>query len=394
MKSKKIFLIVFICISIGINFIFYIVDLHPLIIDKIFTNKYMNEVDVSTYKEKVVCSSLMMANNNQVYMQVKEQSSFYQELSKILSSEKKRVENQFYYPKAFLLVGITDYLKSSGDSLINKKILGIMDKYISKNGELNFNLEYVDQVPFGIAFINLYQVYHDERFKRAADKIFLYITMSVNQKDSLIYYRSNSNILLVDALGMVCPFLIRYGVTFNNSVALKIAYTQILFYIKYGLEENSRLPFHAIHISKKLRLGPANWGRGIGWYLLALSFAIHYTDNNSNAYYKIMNKEIIYLYDELMNLSINSYWGQFITGNPMDKIDTSTTTMFLYSFQLVKEKNYKKAFIVDLFKKYTTTEGFLDFTSGDTYNVNNYSHKMCKSELSQGMLLSILSLSI
>ena len=65
--------------------------------------------------------------------------------------------------------------------------------------------------------------------------------------------------------------------------------------------------------------------------------------------------------------------------------------MFLYSFSYLRENNYSRKFILNLFSKYISDDGSLMNTSGDTYWLNKYSESFGYSELSQGMLLLLLS---
>jgi len=68
-----------------------------------------------------------------------------------------------------------------------------------------------------------------------------------------------------------------------------------------------------------------------------------------------------------MYLRIHNYWGQFISENPNDTIDTSTTTMLVYAFHLAGHNAYDEAEFVELVVNYTDTDGYLGYSSGDTY---------------------------
>lgn len=50
--------------------------------------------------------------------------------------------------------------------------------------------------------------------------------------------------LLVDSLGMLCPFLAGYGRDFQDRDAVALARTQLLRFVELNLDSDSRLPFH------------------------------------------------------------------------------------------------------------------------------------------------------
>jgi rhamnogalacturonyl hydrolase YesR len=388
-KNKSRLLIAVLILSIGINLLFYITDVHSILINKFFKDEYIQKISLAEYKLKIVDAGLNMALSDKLLMPIGDKQNIYEKLSKLIN----RPKNELVY-KAFLYAGIVKFgTQGKDDTLLLNNINGIISKKLLKeDGTLNFDLNLVDQVPLGLALIDLDMFYKGTKYKKAAKEIFNYLQKHITTENNLILYREHSNFQCTDALGMVCPFLYKYGKIYHDSTALSIANNQILYYLKNGLDYNSHLPFHGISVHNKLRLGPVNWGRGIGWYTLALAYSVYYTNINNNPNYTLFSNELNYIYNELMLLRVKKYWGQFISGDPDDKIDTSTTAMLLYAFALAGKKVYNEQELVDLFKGYTNTKGYLDFTSGDTYAINRYSEQIGKSELSQGMLLSLFSL--
>jgi UDP-N-acetyl-D-mannosaminuronic acid transferase (WecB/TagA/CpsF family) len=95
------------------------------------------------------------------------------------------------------------------------------------------------------------------------------------------------------------------------------------------------------------------------------------------------------LYTNLKKLQYHDCWGQFINGDEKEQIDTSTTALLLLAFNMAGKENFTDDKIARIFKNYTTSEGCIDFTSGDTFDINRYSTEFGKSELTQGLLLSL-----
>ena len=84
-----------------------------------------------------------------------------------------------------------------------------------------------------------------------------------NEKEQgTIHYRPwVKNIRFVDTLGMVLPFLHACGWD-------DLAKRQMEEYDKAIL--NGVFPAHAYNVETNLPMGVFDWGRGIGWYILAL----------------------------------------------------------------------------------------------------------------------------
>jgi unsaturated rhamnogalacturonyl hydrolase len=77
--------------------------------------------------------------------------------------------------------------------------------------------------------------------------------------------------MLVDTLGMLCPFLAAYGRDFKDARATELAKAQLQEFIDRNLDPSSYLPFHGYFAGGPYRLGAHAWGRGVGWYMLGLA---------------------------------------------------------------------------------------------------------------------------
>lgn len=75
----------------------------------------------------------------------------------------------------------------------------------------------------------------------------------------------------VDTVGMICPFLWLYGKTYDVPQAKELCMRQLYEYKTCGLHPVTGLPAHAFRLSDGAALGIGDWGRGCGWYALALS---------------------------------------------------------------------------------------------------------------------------
>lgn len=374
-------------ISILFNFIFITVDIFPVLkkfiirkIEKVNTKKSDNNELI----DQVIKKANKMAERKKVIMPVKEQSHFLSELHSFKIKWFKNKLNVNYYPKAFLFAGLTDYCISSNDSGLIEKVIHNFNRYINENGTPSFHFNEVDQVPFGIAAINLYRISGAVKYKYFADFVYAKLCLWSDKESKIIpYRRQNQRYYFNDALGMVCPFLVRYGFYFRQKEATILAYKQLNYFIKYGLDLKSDLPSHALSIETNFKLGPTNWGRGIGWYFIALSEYIKFSKDDT------FLQNALKLVDSLNKLKTkDDTWSQF--PGTSDKFDASATTLIMYSINNILKNCYTKNQIVNILRNHITC-GIIDSTSGDTYNINYYSRTFGKSELSQGVLLMLLS---
>lgn len=384
-RNKNILYAVFILSIIG-NIITISLDTYPYLYPKV-KNKYFPENTLHIIErntsELILDQSVKMAESDKVYMIWSEPKGVTSELMSINSSRKSNELQTYNFPKAFLLYGISEYLinKQDEDKLIRFKI--IFDKLIDNNGEPSFSLNRIDQAPFGLAALNLYEVFKEDKYLKFSDRLYEYILES-NEDDGIIPYRKGSPIIYEDVLGMAVPFLLEYYQLKKDESILRIAEEQMIYYINYGVDKETFLPTHAVNREEKIKIGPTNWGRGIGWYYIALANYYHYTGDFEEEYLGLTNT--------LQSLrNSDNLWSQFPGGT--DKFDASATTMFMYSMLLNDKLFYSnKQELLELLKPYISSKGEILQTSGDTYGLNNYSHSFGKSELSQGFLLLALSL--
>lgn len=379
-------------ISIGIILIFYYYEIHPYLYNKI-TRKYnmlSKNISNETYKKKVLLCALKYSKHEVPKMSLADNTFFpvvfIRELSLSIKGN-NRLKNSF--PRAFLLNGVIDYAISKDDkkaiSLIEKKILSFANDVIKNTN----NIKFVDQVSMGMSAIKLYQITKKPVYKDLCDTLITFLTDSIDSKHNIILYRKDKDFHFVDVLGMICPFLLMYAQEFENEDFIEISNNQLEFYITHGLS-SSHFPFHALELSNKTPLGSSNWGRGIGWYMLALSATLKYTNNKNNKKYDYFRNEMNILVSNLEKFRQNHYWGQFLGISKKWNIDTSSACMIIYSIKLSGYEINLNNFY-EFLKPLTRKNGAVDFTSGDTEDINLYSREYGISELTQGILLSIFN---
>lgn len=382
--KKKIFIFI-LTFSLIFNFTVIIFDSVPFLYHRYehkLTQNKKSILDTNSPEKTIVNCALTMAKSEKVKMIWREQASFTEGILNLRNFNSDKYFRKYNYPRAFLISGLTEYAKTKNDTLLMLQVVKVFDNYIDRKGMPTFNFNKVDQVPFGVAAINLYQFTNDIRYKKFADYIYVKLLSFQETENDIILYRKGQKQQLNDVLGMICPFLIRHNEITNDNQALILAQKQLQYYINYGVDKETYLPSHAINLKSNIKIGPVNWGRGIGWYIIALSEFV----KNEKTY----SDELNGLISTLNKLATkDSIWTQFPGSS--DRFDASTSTMFMYAINLVHPNTYSVESVLKILGKYIDSEGKILSTSGDTQGVNDYSKSFGDSELSQGMLLMILS---
>lgn len=278
--------------------------------------------------------------------------------------------NELPFNDAYLKTGLSYYaLKRHEDEIVNN--------LISWGTELLENDKYsitiVDQAPVGIMFLNLYRLTGDSKYRNAAESIYSQLK-DICSREGKIAYRQGVSNNYVDVVGMVVPFLVeyfRFSQEFGteDSTAYKMAWANLEEYHKYCCDKETGIPAHGYNRQTHIKVGSANWGRGIGWYLLASAYLPEFRQ-------PLLENNIKHLDYSQFPLSSCAF-------------DSSTALMFeIYKHSIDPQRTKS----LDFIKPYITQKGLVTKCSGDTYDLNAYSRSFGPAEQANGFLLMLISL--
>lgn len=270
------------------------------------------------------------------------------------------------YHQSFLIAGIAYYSEYTGQR--REATLNLIDKYLSKKGALLNNLKIVDEVPFGLACVSAFRWTNEPKYQTASNEIFKFCLSKQTESDGILY-RDNAKWNYVDSLAMTVPFLMEFGTTFNEPKAIEMAENNLLIYSRFGVDKQTGVPSQAYSIESKLKLGSINWGRGIGWYLLAASFVPNFDDS-------------------LLNESISKMTYTQFVGGTLDDIFDSTTALL---FEFYKKKKMGQSNGLDFIKPYIDANGNIMNVSGDTFWLNRFANRYGKNKLGNALFMLLLS---
>lgn len=362
-----------------------------------FLNKINNYSDNNNY----LTSDINMEN----YVKIKEQTKKYllkqdsklrmtnnftnkSRLEKFLKQNQNNVSKK-EWSNAFLLYGLIKSYQFDKD----KKTLDLIESYtdhiIFDNGGFKEKLSSVDDCMIGYTFLDLYEITKKTKYKAACDNIaYFLIKKHIKTKTGTIPYVSrNPNLLLVDTIGMISPFLIRYGESYNNQVSVQLGTRQIKEFFENGFDEKTGLPYHAYDLNNNRKYGLIGWTRGIGWLSLGLADGLNYLSEKNPDYlylnekFKILNKNIT----AYLNKDNVLFW---YISYPYGGYDTSGTEMIAYSFEKDVSKRQISEFLLGKTLKLTLNKGEVQNALAECQNIGNYPAVFGPSNFAQGMLLA------
>ncbi len=211
-----------------------------------------------------------------------------------------------------------------------------------------------------------------------------------------IPYSDNSKHRYVDTIGLVCPFLIKYSLVYDNAQAMQAAIKLIEEYAEYGLHQELKVPVHCFDAETKAPLGLYSWGRGCGWWAIGLAESfktLNETDSESFLKEKtVILKNILSFADEIVKYqsSNGAYDRNIFAPCGADSSATAMLSFFLaYIGKLSKKEEYLESADKAIRYIYSVTRrnGVVDYSQGDTMGIGFYSGESIVLPATQGFAI-------
>lgn len=272
---KKVLLggaVLFLCLSLALNYIFYKAD-----IEYWLAYKRIEEIEsvpspilgsVTQFHDELTRGSLeFLKNEKRLKLPQYEDVSFWQRLKSGIKKEKEPIMGIIHAEQdGFMFLELLEDAITKDD----KDRVEYLKSYFDSH-TLNLPFEHRDQSVEVISSLRLYDYTGENKYKLHADKMYEWL-LSQNSEYGILYVPGLKS-SIVDVLGMIVPFLVEYSKTFNKPEAYNLALQQIEIYTKYGCDKETGMPAFAYNIdSPHIKIGRMNWGRGVSWYVIGLSY--------------------------------------------------------------------------------------------------------------------------
>lgn len=252
------------------------------------------------------------------------------EILKILHKQPlNRDYKYFFWPTASLALAMeVAHFKTQREDLLDT-LVTYYKHWAGKGGHLYF----LDQIMNGYALLYLFEIDDEWWTQESLQKMFDYIkTYPRTGTGGLPYRTNNSEVTLVDYLGMICPFLSRYGKIFNSEEASDLSTVLLEDFLLNGMDDKTGLPYHGFRSGTTEKLGIIGWGRGVGWLLIGMVDTLAFLDRSSEEFPKLLNQFRLLLNSTIKYQDETGYFKWALNANNGHK-DTSATVMIGYSIK-------------------------------------------------------------
>lgn len=294
-----------------------------------------------------------------------------------------------HWQEAALLLGLAEMKRAESDQGIDSIAAHYFSQKLNSNGGWIHTPKEVDS---GILAYGIMKLAGDsvDRFKPALDQVWKLIESHVGEDGTVQYRKSMPDYRYVDTIGFICPFLIAYGVRYNQEACIQLAVDQLQHYERYGMLYPNYLPSHAYHLKDGTPAGLYGWGRGLGWYAIGLADAWSELpeEHPSKPVLEAMVKK--FARTVLKYQQANGCWGWAVNRKESRPDSSATATLGWFLLQAsrvseLKESCSKGAILAaGYLMKVTRKNGVVDFSQGDTKDIGVYSMLFNQLPFTQG----------
>lgn len=178
--------------------------------------------------------------------------------------------------------GKTAGAENAGDDRIGQALEAYYARWMKKGCPVSFP----DDLLAGETLLYAYEEYREsgrdngivradnaEACRKAIEKLAGYMMSYPTDEMGSFPYRAaqDNGYVFVDIIGLVCPFLYRYGMTYDCPEAMELAVKQIVNFAAYGMDGATGLPYHGYAAQNDCKYGIIGWGRAVGWLLRGMA---------------------------------------------------------------------------------------------------------------------------
>jgi unsaturated rhamnogalacturonyl hydrolase len=242
------------------------------------------------------------------------------------------------------------YLRT-GDKKYLEYIQGWVDHNVNDDGVINKRIDALDYMLPGNLLLVLYKETGKPKYKIAAESIRRRLNTYPRTEDGGLWHAtSRQHQLWLDGMFMSMPFLVRYGVAFDDKKYAFDEAKQLLIYAKHLNDPASGLMFHAYDESgKQPWADPVThhssifWCRAIGWFGMALVEVLEVLPHNHPQRGDLIKlvKQLAAAYEKYQDPA-TGLWYQVVdkATTPGNWLETSSSCMYTYTLSRAVERGY------------------------------------------------------
>lgn len=188
----------------------------------------------------------------------------------------------FSWPNAMLGEGLLAAFEAAGE----KKYLQAVVDHLKRWKSAGYRIYYVDNIMNGSLALWIEELLERKAYafsreeesellalcREAEEACADWVRSAALTAGGILPYRTHHpDWLFADTLGMVCPFLCRYGTREKDEALLRLGIAQLQHFIEKGMDQRSGLPYHGYDEKSGMKYGIIGWGRACGWMMKGMA---------------------------------------------------------------------------------------------------------------------------
>ncbi len=136
-------------------------------------------------------------------------------------------KDKMAFPNAVLAKALMDYYKKHVNTEEGREVFELVKRYYDRWLFTGARVRGVEDAYAGMALIDLHEITGNKKYKDAADGLAQYLLACETDDAGSVISRPNKGerFIYADAIGYMCPFLAKYGRTYENTNAYSLAVT-------------------------------------------------------------------------------------------------------------------------------------------------------------------------
>ncbi len=255
-------------------------------------------------------------------------------------------EWKWHYEHGLLVKAFSEIGSAAGDSRYSQLVRAWVDHFITSGGHIRtycateFNL---DQVNPGKLLFPLYRQTGDSRYARAIQLIQSQLRQQPRTESGGFWHKKiYPQQMWLDGLYMAQPFSAQYALIFDEPAIFDDIVHQFTLMDEHACDPDTGLLYHAWDESRRQKwadpktgCSPNFWGRGIGWYAMALVDVLDFLPETHSGH-PILVKILVRIANALLHFQdpITGLWYQVVDmlDRPDNYRESSVSAMLVYVF--------------------------------------------------------------
>lgn len=251
---------------------------------------------------------------------------------RIITGRKVEPPDKINWHTGLLAKSLADYYMENRNTEEARIILNCLRKYYDRWIRRGCKMYYLDDAFSGMALIDLHQITGEEKYKQAADAMVKYLFAHETDRGGAMPYRpgQKNGYVFADGIGMVCPFLCKYGSVYGDMNAVGLGVAQMQNFIEHGMDEKTGLPYHGYEYESGVKYGIIGWGRAVGWLMIGMAESLAYIEPDRPSY-ETLKQAYRRIVDKVEAYQLESGLYAWQLEAKEGPVDTSATAMILYA---------------------------------------------------------------